>query len=70
MGRHLHMGLVAIGDWSKPTAERTVAMATAHQCKKVIGLDWDNFGVFGGRLGSHRGKCRGRHKCRHIYIYK
>ena len=36
------MGLVAVGDWPKPMAERTVAMATAPQCKKVIGLDWDN----------------------------
>ena len=41
-GRHLHTGLVVVGDWPKPTAERTVAMATARQCKKVIGLDWDN----------------------------
>ena len=41
-GRHLHTGLAAVGDWPKPTAERTVAMATARQCKKVIGLDWDN----------------------------
>ena len=38
----MHTGLVAVGDWPKPTAERTVAMATARQCKKVIGLDWDN----------------------------
>ena len=35
-------GLVAVGDWPKPTAERTVAMVTARQCKKVKGLDWDN----------------------------
>ena len=41
-GRHLHTGLVAVGDWPKPTAEGTVAMATACQCKKVIGLDLGN----------------------------
>ena len=42
-GRHLHTGLVADRDWPKPTAERAVAMATTCQCKKVIGIDWDNW---------------------------
>ena len=37
-GRHLHTGPVAVADWPKPMPERTVAMATGRQCKKVIGL--------------------------------
>ena len=37
-GRHLHTGLVTDRDWPRPA----VAMATARQCKKVIGLEWDN----------------------------
>ena len=43
-GRHLHTGLAAVRDWPKPIAGRTVAMATAHRCKKVIGLNWANLG--------------------------
>ena len=43
MGRHLHTGLVTDRDWPR----QTVAMATACQCKKVIGLDWDNWDNLG-----------------------
>ena len=46
-GRHLHTGLVADRDWPEPTVERAVAMVTARQCKKVIGLDWENWGNLG-----------------------
>ena len=42
-GRHLHTGLVTDRDWPG----QTVAMATARQCKKVIGLDWDNWDNLG-----------------------
>ena len=43
----MHTGLVADRDWPKPTVERAVAMATTRQCKKVIGLDWDNWDNLG-----------------------
>ena len=39
----MHTGLVTDRDWPRPA----VAMATARQCKKVIGLDWDNLDNLG-----------------------
>ena len=42
-GRHLHTGLVMDRGWPG----QTVTMVTPHQCKKVIGLDWDNWDNLG-----------------------
>ena len=46
-------------------------MATARQCKKVIGLDWDNWDNLEYSVADWAAtgeKWRGRHKCRHTCI--
>ena len=40
-------------------------MATARQCKKVIGLDWDNLEYSVADYAATGEKWRGRHKCCH-----
>ena len=67
-GRHLHtvpVAITAVTHWLRPIRRRAVAIATARQCIKVMGL----FGaIIGGRLGGHQGKMEGLAQMpRHIY---